>query len=141
VIDKPHGHVRYRWVDAGWLQVSTLGPWHVVFSRKGAARKILGLVTDDPELPAVRLIPTYETRWAVALFFKDAQPLLGLGHDQNRSDGAAGIHRHLVCCADALLTHRRLTRHGAQGQRIHQKAADWSLAAAQDHLRGLMWDD
>jgi hypothetical protein len=141
VIEKPHGHIRYRWVDAGWLQVSTLGPLHVVFSRKGAARKILGLVTDDPELPAVRLIPTYETRWAVELFFKDSKQLLGLGHYQNRSYGAAVIHLHLVCFAYALLTHLRMTRHGAQGQRIHKKAADWSLAAAQDHLPGLIWND
>jgi hypothetical protein len=133
--------MRYRWVDAGWLQVSPLGPLPVVVSRPGAARKIRGRVTDDPELPAVRRIPTDEMRWAVERFFTDAQPLLGLGHAQNRSSGAAGIHRHLVCCADALLTHLRMTRHGAQGQRLHKKAADWSLAAAQDHLRGLLWDD
>jgi hypothetical protein len=114
---------------------------HVVFSRKGFARKILGLVTDDPELSAAGLIQTYENRWAVELFVKDRQPLLGLGHDQNRSDGAAVTHLHLVCFADALLTHLRLARHGAQGQRIRNKAANWSTAAAQDHLRGLIWDD
>jgi hypothetical protein len=77
--------VRYHDVDAGGLQVSTLGPWHLVCSRHGAARKSLGLVTDEPERWAAALIPTDETRWAVTLFFKDSQPLLGLGHDQNRS--------------------------------------------------------
>src|SRR4029450_3824407 len=40
---KPYGSVRYRFVDAGWLEVSKLGPLHVVFSRKGSANKVLGL--------------------------------------------------------------------------------------------------
>jgi SRSO17 transposase len=141
VLTKRHGRVRYRYVDAGRLKVSTLGPLHVVFSRKGFARKILGLVTDDPELSAAGLIQTYENRWAVELFFKDSKQLLGLGHYQNRSYGAAVTHLHLVCFAYALLTHLRLARHGAQGQRIRNKAANWSTAAVQDHLRGLIWDD
>jgi hypothetical protein len=62
VLPKPHGRVRYRDVDAGGLKVSTLGPLHVVFSRTGSARTILGLVTDDPELSAAGLIQTYENR-------------------------------------------------------------------------------
>jgi hypothetical protein len=52
VITKPHGRVRYRVVDAGWLEVSKLGALHVVFSRKDTANKILGLVTDDLQLSA-----------------------------------------------------------------------------------------
>jgi hypothetical protein len=67
VIDKPHGSAHYRYVDARWLQVSHLGVLHVVCSRKGAARKILGLVTDDPELSAAGLIQTYETRWTIEI--------------------------------------------------------------------------
>jgi len=138
---KSPGAVRYRYVDAGWLQVSALGLLHVIFSRKGAARKILGLVTDAPELSAAGLIPTYEIRWTVELFFKDSKQLLGLGQYQNRSYGAAVTHLHLVCLAYALLTHLRMTRHGAQGQRARKKAADWSMATAQDQLRGLLWED
>ena len=65
ILAKPQGSARYRFVDAGWLQVSTLGPLHLVFSRKGSVQKSLGLVTDDPELSAAGLIQTYETRWAV----------------------------------------------------------------------------
>jgi DDE superfamily endonuclease len=42
VVEKPHGHVRYRWIDAGWLQVSSLGPLHVVFSRKGPPARSSG---------------------------------------------------------------------------------------------------
>jgi SRSO17 transposase len=141
VIEKPQGQVRCRWVDAGPLQVSTLGLLHVVFSRKGGARKILGLVTDAPELSAAGLIQTYEIRWVVELFFKDSKQLLGLGQYQNRSYGAAVIHLPLVCLAYALLTHLRLTRHGAQGQQRRKKAADGSIATAQNHLRCLIWDD
>jgi Transposase DDE domain len=114
---KPHASVRYRYVDAGWLGVSQLGQRHVIFSRKGQAWKLLGLMTDDPELSAADLILAYERRWTIAPYVKDAKQRLGLGQYQNRSDRAAVIHRHLVCCASALLTHLRITRNGAQGQR------------------------
>ena len=138
---KPHGQARYRYLDAGWLQVSTLGPLHVVFPRKGAARKILGLVTDDPELSAGDVIRTYERRWTIEPWVKDVKQLLGLGQYQNRSYRAAVIHLHLVCFASALLTHLRLEQTGAQGQRKRDKAANQSTTTAQDQLRRLVWDD
>jgi SRSO17 transposase len=141
VLARPHGQAHYRFVDAGWLEVSTLGPLHVVFSRKGTAQHILGLVTDDSALSATELMQTYEKRWAVEQFFKDCKQLLGLGQYQNRTYHAAVTHLHLVCFAYALLTHLRIMRPGAQGQRKHDKAADWSTAAAQEQLRGLIWDD
>jgi hypothetical protein len=141
VLTKRHGRVRYRDVDVGRLQVSTLGPLPVVFSRNGCARKIFGLVTDAPELSAAGLIQTYENLWAVERFFKDSQPRLGLGHYQHRSSGAAVTPRHLVGFASALLTHLRLAHHGAPGQSIRNQAANWSTAAVQDHLRSLIWDD
>jgi Transposase DDE domain len=138
---KSHASVRYRDVDAGWLGVSQLGQLHVVFSRKGQAWKILGLVPDDPERSAADLILAYERRWTIEQYVKDAKQLLGLGQYQNRSYRGAVIHLHLVCFAYALLTHLRITRAGAQGQRRDAKAADRSVTAAQDHLRGLIWDD
>jgi SRSO17 transposase len=141
VLAKPHGQTRYRFVDAGWLEVSNLGPLHLVFSRKGTARKILGLVTDDADLAAAGLIRTYEKRWAVEQFFKDSKQLLGLGQYQNRPYWAAVTHLHLVCFAYALLTHLRIERYGAQGQRTRKKAAELSTAGAQDQLRGLLWED
>jgi hypothetical protein len=51
------------------------------------------------------------------------------------------IHLHLVCFAYALLTHLRLARTGAQGQRKRDKVVGMSVAAAQEALRGLIWDD
>jgi SRSO17 transposase len=141
VLAKPHGQTRYRVVDAGWLEVSHLGRLHLVFSRKGTARNILGLVTDDAALSAAGLIRTYDKRWAVEQFFKDSKQLLGLGQYQNRPYGAAVTHLHLVCFAYALLTHLRIERDGAQGHRTRKKAADLSTAAAQDQLRGLLWED
>jgi SRSO17 transposase len=141
VLAKPHGPTRYRFVDAGWLEVSHLGPLHLVFSRKGTARHILGLVTDDADLSAAGLIRTYEKRWAVEQFFKDSKQLLGLGQYQNRPYWAAVTHLHLVCFAYALLTHLRIERYGAPGQRTRKKAAELSTAAAQDQLRGLLWED
>jgi SRSO17 transposase len=141
VITKPHGSAHDRYLDAGWLQVSKLGGLHVVFSRKGTAKKILGLVTDDPELSAAEVIRTYDKRWTIEQWVKDVKQLLGLGQYQNRSYGAAVIHLHLVCFAYALLTHLRLARTGAQGHRTPDKAADRSTAAAQDQLRRLRWED
>jgi hypothetical protein len=141
VLTTSQGQTRYRCIDAEWLSVSHLGPLHVVFSRTGTARKILGLVSDAPALSATGLMRTYEKRWAVEPFFKDRQQLLGLGPYQNRPSGAAVTHLPLVCFADALLTHLRLERYGAQDQRTRKKAADLSTAAAQDQLRGLRWDD
>jgi hypothetical protein len=141
VSPRPQGSARYRFVDAGWLTVGTRGPLHVVFSRNGAARKILGLVTDAPALSAAGLIQTYEQRWAIEPWIKDAKPLLGLGHDQNRPYRAAVIHLPLVGLADALLTHLCLQEAGAQGQRTRQQAADFSTAAAPEQLRSLLWTD
>jgi len=141
VLVKPHGEVRYRDLDAGWLQVSKLAGLHVVFSRNGAARQILGLVTDDAEVSAAGLIQAYDRRWEIEQFFKDSQQLLGLGHYQNRPYLSAVIHLHLVCFAYALLTHLRIARLGAQGQRTRDKAANLSTATAQDQLRGLLWED
>jgi hypothetical protein len=128
-------------VDAGWLEVSRLGPLHVVFSRTGKAKKILGLVTDAPELSATDVIRTYAKRWTIEPWLKDVKPWLGLGHDQNRPYWAAVTHLHLVCFAYALLTHRRIERHGAQGHRTPHKIADLSTATAQAQLRRLLWED
>jgi hypothetical protein len=68
---KPYGSVRYRFVDAGWLGVSKLGPLPVVFSRKGTAKKLLGLVTDAPQLSAADIIRTYDQRWIIDDVFLD----------------------------------------------------------------------
>jgi hypothetical protein len=138
---KPPGKIRDRCGDAGGLAVSHLGPLHVVFSRTGTARNLLGLVTDAPALSAADVSRTYDKRWTSEPFVKDATQLLGLGPYQNRPYRAAVIHRHLVCCASALLTHLRLARTGAQGQRTRDKAVGVSVAAAQEALRGLIWDD
>jgi SRSO17 transposase len=141
VLGKPRGKVRYRYSDAGWLPVSHLGILPVVFSRTGAARKILGLVTDNPAVSAAGLIQAYDRRWAIEPWLKDTKLLLGLGQYQHRSYWAAVTHRHLVCLASALLTHLRLERQSAQGERTRDKAAGMSVATAQETLRGLIWED
>jgi hypothetical protein len=74
-------------------------------------------------------------------WLKDVKRLLGLGQYQHRSYWAAVTHLHLVCFASALLTHLRIERKGAQGERTRDKAAGMSVATAQDTLRGLIWED
>jgi hypothetical protein len=103
-IRKSNGNVSYSYVDAGWMQVGKIGRLHVIFSRKKADAKILGLVTDDPKLSASGMIRTYDDRWGIEVFFKDSKQLLGLGQYQNVSLEAAVTHLHLVCFAYALLT-------------------------------------
>jgi hypothetical protein len=135
------GGGRAREVEAGWLQVRALGLFPVVVSRTGAARQRLGLVPNAPARSAAGLLPPDASRGTVALGCQAAPPRLGRGQDQHRSSGAAVTHRQRVGLAAALLPHLRLTRHGAQGQRARTRAADGSMATAQDHRRGLRWDD
>jgi len=136
---KASGTAVYRYVDAGWLHVSHLGLLHVVFSRKNHDRKVLGIVTDDPDLSAAGMITTYEDRWSIEVFFKDAKQLLGLGQYQNRSYRAAVTHLHLVSFAYALLTHLAIDRAGAQGQR--KRAVRPSTGDLQNELRRIVWED
>jgi SRSO17 transposase len=139
-LKKDHGIVRYRYVDAGKMQVSDLGKLHVVFSRKNGAKKPLGLVTDDPKLSALTMIKTYNQRWSIEVFFKDSKQLLGLGQYQNLSYEAAVTHLHLVCLAYALLTHIAMDGEGAQGKRT-VTAKTLSTADLQNEVRRIVWDD
>jgi len=138
-ICKSKGHVKYTYVDAGWLDVSGLGKLHVIFSRKKADPRILGLVTDDPKLSANQMIRTYDNRWSIEVFFKDTKQLLGLGQYQNVSYKAAVTHLHLVCLAYALLTHIAITREGAKGKQ--KSTAKLSTADLQNEVRRIVWDD
>ena len=133
------GEATYCLVDAGWMGVGDLGPLHVVFSRKGKERKVLGIVSDDPELSAEGIVEVYTHRWSIEVFFKDVKQLMGLGQYQNGSYQAAVTHLHLVCFAYALLTHLRLE--GAQGKTKNRHAAAMSTSEAQNELRRLVWRD
>lgn len=139
---KRHGApARFSCVDAGWLQVSDLGSLHVVFTRKNTERRLLGVVTDDPDMTVPDICRSYSERWTTEVFYKDAKQLLGLGQYQNRSYRAAVIHLHLVCFAYALLTHLRLDK-AARAKGKHKKqAARMSTAEAQNELRRLVWKD
>jgi hypothetical protein len=99
VISNPYGRAGYRFADAGWLEVSTLGPVQGACSRQGSQKPSLGVGPDAPALAAADRIRTYERRWTLAQFWKAAKQLLGLGQYQNRADRAAGIRRHLGCFA------------------------------------------
>ena len=139
IICKSKGHVKYAYVDAGWLDVSGLGKLHVIFSRKKADPRILALVTDDPKLSASQMIRTYDNRWSIEVFFKDTKQLLGLGQYQNVSYKAAVTHLHLVGLVYALLTNIAITREGAKGKQ--KSTAKLSTADLQNEVRRIVWDD
>jgi len=138
-IRKSNGPVNYTYVDAGWMTVGKLGRLHVIFSRKKADSKILGLVTDDPKLSACQMIRTYDDRWRIEVFFKDTKQLLGLGQYQNVSFEAAVTHLHLVCFAYALLTHIAIQSESAKGKR--KTVVPMSTADLQNEARRIVWDD
>jgi len=138
-ICKSNGNVKYTYVDAGWMDIGGLGRLHVIFSRKNADRRILGLVTDDPKLSACQIIRAYDERWSIEVFFKDTKQLLGLGQYQNVSMEAAVTHLHLVCLAYALLTHVAISREGAKGKR--KPVAHMSTAELQNEVRRMAWND
>lgn len=132
--------VHYTYVDAGWLEVSDLGKLHVVFSRKGKEKRILGIVTDDPDLSACKMVKAYDRRWSIEVFFKDTKQLLGFGQYQNGTYRAAVIHLHLVCFAYALLTHIAIKREGEKGKQ-KQRAVELSTSRLQNELRRIVWED
>jgi hypothetical protein len=138
---KPHTQARSRDLSAGWLEVSTPGPLHGVFSRKGQARKLLGLMTDEPDPSAAGVIRAEDTRRPSEQWMKGLKQWLGRGQYQNRSYRAAVTPLHLVRFAYALLTHLRVERTYAQGQCTRDKAADRSTAVAQDQPRWLVCED
>jgi Transposase DDE domain len=138
-IPKENGTASYTYVDSGWIEVSKLGIVHLIYSRKNSERKILGLVTDHPRLKAVDIIKSYDIRWNIEVFFKDAKQLLGLGRYQNRSYKAVVTHLHLVCFAYALLTHIAIK--GTCEKVNKRKKAHTSVKDLQNSLRRIVWND
>ena len=138
-IKKEHGIAKYKFVDAGWIEVSKLGLSHIVFSRKNSERNILALVTDHPKLKAADIIRSYDIRWNIEVFFKDSKQLLGLGRYQNRSYKAAVTHLHLVCFAYALLTH--IAINSTCEKENKRKKARISMRNLQNILRTIIWND
>lgn len=139
-ITRESGAVSYDYVDAGWLDVSKAGRLHVVFSRKEGEGKILGIVTNDPNMSAKEIIAAYDKRWNIEVFFKDSKQYLGLGQYQNVPYGAAVTHLHLVCFAHALLTHIAIRRYCEKGKKAKQ-AVNLSIGNLQNELRRIVWDD
>ena len=138
-LPKEAGGKTYQFIDVGWIQVSKVGLAHVVFSRRGQSDNILGLITDDPDLSAKKIIQYYDGRWEVEVFNKEVKQHLGLGQYQNLPYEAAVKHLHLVCFAYALLTHLAIMAHDEKGKR--KSAARIPVSSLQNELRRMVWDD
>ena len=139
-ITKESGAASYEYVDAGWMEVSNAGRLHVLFSRKEGEGKILGIVTNDPNLSPKEIIAAYDKRWNIEVFFKDAKQCLGFGQYQNVPYGAAVTHLHLVCFAHALLTHVAIERRREKGKKS-KRTEKMSIGMLQNELRRIVWND
>lgn len=138
-ITKRNGAATFKYIDAGLIEVSKLGIAHIIYSRKNSERNILGLVTDHPKLKAKDIIKSYNARWNIEVFFKDAKQLLGLGRYQNRSYKAVVTHLHLVCFAYALLTH--IAINGTCEKVKKEEKPNNSVKNLQNVLRRIVWND
>jgi len=137
-IPKENKAAIFKYVDAGWLEVSRLGTVHIIYSKKNSEKTILCLVTDHPQLKATDIIKSYDARWNIEVFFKDAKQLLGLGRYQNRSYKAVVTHLHLVCFAYSLLTHIAIN---GTCEKVIKKKANKSIRDLQNILRRIVWYD
>jgi len=130
---------QFQYVDAGWMEVSSLGSLHLIVSRRKGERTGISLVTDDKKLTPKKMIEFYDDRWNIEVFFRDAKQLLGFGQYQNSTYRAAVTHLHLVCFAYALLTHIAIEGESAQGKTKQSKIP--STADLQNELRRIVWED
>jgi SRSO17 transposase len=128
-----------QYIEEGWIDTNSVGRVRLLFSKKYSERQVVTLATDDPSLSAYKILKSYENRWSIEVFFKDAKQHLGLGQYQNGSLTAAVNHLHLVCFAYSLLTHLSFGKHGAKGTKHGASRA--STVTLQNQLRKLVWND
>lgn len=132
--------VQYHYIDAGHFDLNGVGQVRVIYSKKGTNDKILGIVTDDPELAAEEIIFGYANRFFIEQFFKDCKQLLGLGQYQNLRHEAAVVHLHLVCFAYALLTHLAIDSSSAQAK-SRKRTECQTIGRLQSDFRQVIFED
>lgn len=74
------------------------------FSRQGQNGKWRVFVTTDTEITFIRMIETYQIRWTVEVFFKEAKQLLGLGKCQSNDFDAQIADTTITMIQHILLT-------------------------------------
>jgi predicted nucleic acid-binding Zn finger protein len=79
-------------------------PIKMFFSRQGNNGKWRVFITTDTELSFIRMIETYQIRWTVEVFFKEAKQLLGLGRCQSNDFDAQIADTTITMIQHMLLT-------------------------------------
>jgi hypothetical protein len=79
-------------------------PIKMFFSRQGTNGKWRVFITTDTELSFIRMIETYQIRWTVEVFFKEAKQLLGLGRCQSNDFDAQIADTTITMIQHILLT-------------------------------------
>jgi SRSO17 transposase len=144
------GRRKTYWATHRDARLPSLGRVTVVFSRRAKFEKALPIVTNDRTMSRQQIIQTYEIRFLIELFFKDAKSGLGLGEYQTTKLAGAVKHLHLVTLAYSLLVERALdawerepirgTRRTKRGKR-NGVLGVWSLLDLREEVRDLVLDD
>ena len=79
-------------------------PIKMFFSRQGKNGKWRVFVTTDTELTFIKMIETYQIRWTIEVFFKEAKQLLGLGRCQSSDFDAQIADTTITMIQHVLLT-------------------------------------
>jgi predicted nucleic acid-binding Zn finger protein len=79
-------------------------PIKMFFSRQGKNGKWRVFITTNTELTFIKMIETYQIRWTIEVFFKEAKQLLGLGRCQSSDFDAQIADTTITMIQHVLLT-------------------------------------
>jgi predicted nucleic acid-binding Zn finger protein len=113
-------------------------PIKMFFSRQGKNGKWKVFITTDTELSFIRMIETYQIRWTVEVFFKEAKQLLGLGRCQSNDFDAQIADTTITMIQHILLTLKyRFEHYESKGALFNQVREDIIQSRLDERIWGL----
>jgi len=113
-------------------------PIKMFFSRQGTNGKWRVFITTDTELSFIRMIETYQIRWTVEVFFKEAKQLLGLGKCQSNDFDAQIADTTITMIQHILLTLKyRFEHYETKGALFNQVREGIIQSRLDERLLGL----
>jgi predicted nucleic acid-binding Zn finger protein len=113
-------------------------PIKMFFSRQGKNGKWKVFITTDTELSFIRMIETYQIRWTVEVFFKEAKQLVGLGRCQSNDFDAQIADTTITMIQHILLTLKyRFEHYESKGALFNQVREDIIQSRLDERIWGL----